>query len=230
MSAALQPRLDILPPAQRKLWPELKGVGSLGYVLYGGTALALRLAHRRSVDFDFFTDRTLDRPALFSALPSLTASTLLQDASDTITAAVPLGRSKVKVSFFAGLRIGRIGQPDWTDDGVVQIASPIDLFATKLKVLLQRVEAKDYLDVAAILEHGGRLADGLAAARALYGGTFQPTECLKALIYFKGGDLESLSRATRSLLIAAVNEVRDLPKIRRASKSLAATTARRPRG
>jgi hypothetical protein len=133
----------------------------------------------------------------------------------------------VKVSFFAGLRIGRIGQPDWTDDGVVQIASPIDLFATK--VLLERVEAKDYLDVAAILEHGGLLADGLAAARTLYGGTFQPTECLKALIYFKGGDLESLSRATKSRLIAAVNEVRDLPRLRRASKSLNSKAARRPR-
>jgi hypothetical protein len=230
MNAAIQPRLDILPPAQRKLWPELRGVGSLGYVLYGGTALALRLAHRRSIDFDFFTDQALNRPAIFSALPSLAGSTVLQDASDTITAVVPVGRSKVKVSFFGGLRIGRIGQPDWTDDGVAQIASPIDLLATKLKVLLQRVEAKDYRDVAAILKHGGRLADGLAAARALYGGTFQPTECLKALIYFKGGDLESLPRAARSLLIAAVNEVRHLPKVRRASKSLGATTANRPRG
>jgi hypothetical protein len=200
-------------------------------VLYGGTALALRLAHRRSVDFDFFTEQPLSRSALMSALPSLAGSTLLQDTSDTVTAAVPAGRSKVKVSFFSDLRIGRIGRPDWTDDGVLQIASTIDLFATKLKVLLQRVEAKDYQDIAAMLEHGLRLADGLAAARTLYGGTFQPTECLKALIYFKDGDLESLSRATRSRLIAAVNEVRDLPRIRRTSKSLsAAMAARRPRG
>ncbi len=27
-----------------------------GFVLYGGTAIALRLAHRPSVDFDFFND------------------------------------------------------------------------------------------------------------------------------------------------------------------------------
>jgi hypothetical protein len=129
-----------------------------------------------------------------------------------------------------GLRIGRIGLPRWTDDGVLQIASPIDLFATKLKVLLQRVEAKDYQDIAAILEHGERLADGLAAARVLYGGTFQPTECLKALIYFKGGYLDSLSRTTRSQLIADVNEVRTLPRMRRASRSLSAASANRPRG
>ncbi len=230
MSPAIQPRLETLPPAQRKVWPELKGIGSLGYVLYGGTALALRLAHRRSVDFDFFTDQALNRRALLKALPSLATATLLQDSSDTVTAVVRAGRSKVKISFFGGLRIGRIGLPQWTDDGVLQIASPIDLFATKLKVLLQRVEAKDYQDIAAILEHGGHLADGLAAARVLYGGTFQPTECLKALIYFKEGDLESLSRATRSRLIAAVNEVRALPRMRRASRSLNAASARRPRG
>jgi hypothetical protein len=71
MSAAIQPRLDSLPPAQRKVWPGLRGIGSLGYVLYGGTALALRLAHRQSVDFDFFTDQALNRPALLRALPSL---------------------------------------------------------------------------------------------------------------------------------------------------------------
>ena len=33
-------------------------MASLGFVLYGGTAVALRLANRHSVDFDFFkTDR-----------------------------------------------------------------------------------------------------------------------------------------------------------------------------
>lgn len=226
MNHPIRPRLEILPPGQRKIWPELTGIASLGYVLYGGTALALRLAHRRSVDFDFFTDQPLSRSDLFGAMSHLAHSTLLQDTSDTITAVVPVGRSKVKVSFFAGLRIGRIGRPDWTDDGVLQVASLKDLFATKLKVLLQRVEAKDYMDVAAILERGGRLADGLAAARALYGGTFQPTECLKALIYFKGGDLETLPRATRDLLIVSVNQVRDLPRVRRTSKLLSATAAR----
>jgi hypothetical protein len=231
MRATIQPRLDALPPAQRKMWPDLRGVGSLGYVLYGGTALALRLAHRKSVDFDFFTDQALNRRALLSALPSLKRSTLLQDSPDTITAVVPVGRSKVKVSFFADLHIGRVGKPDWTDDGVLQIASLEDLLATKLKVLLQRVEAKDYQDVVSMLEHGGSLADGLAAARTLYGGAFQPTECLKALIYFHGGDLQSLPRVARARLTAAVSEVRELPKARRRSRSLsAATAARRPRG
>lgn len=205
-------------------------MAALGFVLYGGTAIALRLGHRASVDFDFFTDQALDRRALQKALPSLSRSTLLQDVPDTITALVPVGKGKVKVSFFAGLRIGRIGTPDWTDDGVMQVASLDDLFATKVKVLLQRIEAKDYLDVAAMLQNGAGLAAGLAAARTLYGETFQPNEFLKALVYFKGGDLRSLPRATRSLLIKAVSGVRDLPKVRRSSRSLSIPTSNRPRG
>ena len=41
-----KPRLDILPAAQRQLLPELRPVQLQGYVLYGGTAIALRLGAR----------------------------------------------------------------------------------------------------------------------------------------------------------------------------------------
>ena len=230
MSGVFTPKLDRLPGPQRKIWPELRAVARLGFVLYGGTGITLRLGHRASVDFDFFTDKALDRRALQRALPVLSGSLILQDEVDTVSALVRVAKTKVKISFFAGLRIGRVGKPDWTEDGVLQVASLEDLLATKLKVLSQRVEVKDYLDVAAMLEHGGDLAAGLAAARALYGNTFPPNECLKALVYFEGGDLSSLSRAVRSTLIEAVRSVDDLPKVRRSSRALSAPTARRPRG
>jgi hypothetical protein len=230
MSGVFTPRLDHLPRPQLKIWPELKGLARLGFVLYGGTGIALRLGHRPSVDFDFFTDKALDRRALQRALPVLSRSTILQDEVDTVSALVRVGKVKVKISFFAALRIGRVGKPDWTEDGVLQVASLQDLLATKLKVLLQRVEAKDYLDVAAMLENEADLAAGLAAARALYGDTFPPNECLKALVYFEGGDLSSLPSAVRSTLIESVRAVDDLPKMRRSSRALGAPIARRPRG
>lgn len=50
--------------------------------------------------------------------------------------------------------IGRINDPLLTDDGTLLVAPREDLLATKLKVLLQRIEAKDYLDIAALLEAG----------------------------------------------------------------------------
>lgn len=58
--------MDILPMAQRRLWPQLGNAPKLGFVLYGGTAIALRLGHRDSVDFDFFSERPLDWPSYIS--------------------------------------------------------------------------------------------------------------------------------------------------------------------
>jgi Nucleotidyl transferase AbiEii toxin, Type IV TA system len=54
MLAKFEPRLDILPDSQRRLWPELDAIPS-DFVLYGGTGLALQLGHRVSEDFDFFS-------------------------------------------------------------------------------------------------------------------------------------------------------------------------------
>jgi hypothetical protein len=50
------PRTDILPAAQLRLWRELSAVPD-EFVLYGGTAIALHLGHRTSVDFFFATGR-----------------------------------------------------------------------------------------------------------------------------------------------------------------------------
>ena len=60
---------EILPPVQKRLWPALCRAPEMGLVLYGGTAIALRLGHRVSVAFDFFTDRSLNRETLSTTFP-----------------------------------------------------------------------------------------------------------------------------------------------------------------
>lgn len=224
VNTGLQPKLEVLPATQRALWPQLAGTKSLGFVLYGGTAIALRLGHRASVDFDFFSDAPLDEPQLRSALPFLVAAQTLQETEDTLTVLTPpdtSGERQIKLSFFGGIDFGRVGIPDDTADGVLQIASLDDLLATKLKVILQRVEAKDYCDIAAMLRAGVNLPHGLAAARVLFGNTFQPSECVKALTWFEGGDLHSVSIEDRNLLIRAASSIDTLPAIPRAASSLA---------
>ena len=69
----LHPKLDILPASQRWLWPSLAGLAGHGFVLHGGTAIALRLGHRESVDFDFFSGGALPRARLSSVFPEFTA-------------------------------------------------------------------------------------------------------------------------------------------------------------
>jgi hypothetical protein len=62
-----------LPPAQARLWRELAALPD-PFVLYGGTALALHLGHRNSVDFDFFAREPLNLPQLESEIPFLAAA------------------------------------------------------------------------------------------------------------------------------------------------------------
>ncbi|MCK9504252.1 MAG: nucleotidyl transferase AbiEii/AbiGii toxin family protein [Porticoccaceae bacterium] len=217
--------MDTLPAAQKRLWPELGNAPNLGFTLYGGTAIALRLGHRNSVDFDFFSEKPLDRDTIKRAFPFMEQSTTLQDQDNTWVVLVPhenSEREQVKVSFFGAIAFGRVGEPDFTNDGVLQVASFDDLMATKLKVVLQRAEAKDYRDVAAMVNAGVSLSRGLASARLLYGPNFQPSESLKALVYFSDGDLETLTTHERNTLVEAVKVVRDLPDVELASKSLSA--------
>jgi hypothetical protein len=225
VSGTFSPRLDVLPPEQRRLWPALRPVAGLGLVLYGGTAIALRLGHRPSVDFDFFTEAPLDRPAIRAALPFLAGSTAVQDQPQAWTVLVPSRdgeHSHVKLSFFGTIDFGRVGVPDRTADGVAQVASLADLMATKVKVVQQRAEAKDYRDIATMIRAGVGLAGGLSAARELFGPGFQPSESLKALAFFGDGDLSTLSGEEKATLVEAVAAVRALPHVAIVSRQLGA--------
>ena len=193
----LEPILGILPKAQRELWPALVEIPD-NFVLYGGTALALRLGHRSSVDFDFFSSQTLDTEALYK-LPFIADAEVLQREPTALTLSVN-PPDPVKVSFFGDIGFGRVGSPDQTADGVLAVASLLDLFGTKLKVLLQRVAARDYLDLAAILRAGIPLQDGLGAAVALYGNEFPPTDAVKALSYYEEDVAGQVDGATRRFL------------------------------
>ena len=214
MNGSFSPHLSILPAVQGQLWEKLAPAGELGFVLYGGTAIALRLGHRISVDFDFFSEKPLDRESIRRHFPFLADARLVQEERETLSYLVGdrEGQQPVKLSFFGGIDFGRVGVPEWTQDHVLRVASLRDLMATKLKVILQRAEAKDYRDIQAMLQAGESLASGLGAARALFGNQFQPAESLKALVYFRDGDLETLSAEEKNALVVAVRGVTDIPE------------------
>ena len=70
----IQPKIDILPAPQKSLWPQLKGVPK-EFVLYRGTAVALRYGHRESIDFDFFTTANIDVRVAFTLPLSVALNT-----------------------------------------------------------------------------------------------------------------------------------------------------------
>src|SRR4051812_24986511 len=109
-----------------------------------------------------------------------------------------------------------------TNDLTLLVASPEDLLATKLKAILDRAEAKDYRDIAAILSAGVSLERGLGAFAKMYGK--DPGLVLRAIGFFKDGDLPSLSRTDQDMLRAARDRVAEIADVAVMRGSLAGET------
>ena len=195
--------LSVLPAPQRMLWDNLHPFS--GFVLYGGTAIALQLGHRQSVDFDFFSNDPLNLDSLEQELNPIGKAVLLRRLNNTLEYLI----DGVKVSFFGSLSFGCIEAPLVSDNGIL-VASLVDLFGHKLKVIQQRAEYKDYADIAALLESGLSLTKGLSAACSLFS-DLNPQVSLRALSFF--GDVHGLSPEQEKVLEAAASAVREVPVI-----------------
>ena len=149
---------------------------------------------------------------------------VLQNASQTLTVAVDRN-GRVHLSFFGGLTLGRVGEPEITQDGGLLVASLLDLAGTKAATVTQRAEAKDYLDLIALMQNGVTLGQAMAAAKAIYGGQYNELLTLKSLTYFGDGDLHRLSAEQKAFLAGQVAEQsnRELPNVSRVADQLAPT-------
>ena len=72
------------------------------------------------------------------------------------------------------------------------------------------MEAKDYLDICALLRAGLDLAQALGHLEALHPLATNAMITLKTLVYFKGGDLDALPAEVKRDLENAVRQVRDV--------------------
>lgn len=223
MPILFDPKFEILPPAQLEIWEALRPAARLGFSLYGDTAIALQLGHRQSVDFDFFNAGPLNKETLKAAFPFIGDAIALQDGPNTLVVSTKMPSGEVKVSFFGDIGFGRVNEPLQSRDEVMLVASLDDLLATKLKAILDRAEAKDYRDIAAMLAAGVELPKALSAFRNMFHA--EPRTALMALGYFDDGDVSSISKAEKDLLTDRRDRVRDLPKIDMTRGSLVADLA-----
>lgn len=200
LMVSFTPNLSILPAPQLRLWPELDATPD-HFTLYGGTALALRLGHRVSVYFDFFSSQSFDPDRLANLIPYLRDAERVQVDSNTLTCRVDRGEP-ILVSFFGGLDLGQVAAREVAAERSLHVASLLDIAGTKVAVVQKRAEMKDYLDIDALLQYGVDLPTMLAAGRIVYGQSFNPMISLKALSYFD--DVPRLPQQVRQRLMAAV--------------------------
>lgn len=190
------------------------------FTLYGGTAVALHLGHRQSIDFDFFAAKAINPAEIYSEIEFLRDAKIIQQEKNTLTCLVDRS-GPVKVSFFGLPNLVRIEAPYIAADNRLKIASLLDLAGMKAAVVQQRAEAKDYMDLDAIMSSGIGLPMALAAAKFIKGPQFNAQITLKALSYFADGDLAKLPEEMKARIIKAVAET-DLSRLPALPKTIAA--------
>jgi Nucleotidyl transferase AbiEii toxin, Type IV TA system len=221
MPNSFEPKTGILPQAQQEIWPLLTPAPGLSFVLYGGTAVALHFGHRISVDFDFFRAEPLNKRDIETSFTFMRDAQTIQEDENTLVVIAPMQSGPVKVSFFGGLAIGRINEPLRTKDATLLVASLEDLLATKLKAIMDRAEAKDYRDISVMLSAGTSLEKALGAFAKMYGK--DPGLPLRAMGFFKDGDLSSLPKGDQDILRSARDRVSEIPEVAITRGSLAIT-------
>ena len=185
----LECKINVLPEPQKALWKQLNEVPEK-YVLYGGTAIALRYGHRQSVDFDFFSTDQSDIDSLTKDLSFIKNNPPCDEYVklrgeikhfhnhnhidyflETITPSKPYDpqNSIVKVTFANGKDLipGAIKSPDEALGNGIKIASPLDLLATKIIAMGRRSKERDFRDLAELIKNGNNLQDGFEAAVAI---------------------------------------------------------------
>ncbi len=173
-----QPRLDLLP--------FLKNLKK-DFYLGGGTALALQIGHRDSIDFDFFKEGEIDTQKLFNDLEEFfTGHHLLKVQEERNTLGLIVDDS-IMLSFF-GYKYKLIRE--LVKEENLNLASVEDIGCMKLSAITGRASNKDYLDLYYILQNI-RLADLLEKASEKFP-ALDLNLILKSLVYFEDVTLEPI--------------------------------------
>ena len=144
MAALIQPHWHTITPELRSLLRLLEGQAFLSrFYLAGGTALALQLGHRRSVDLGFFSEMDAvglrARQEIIQALQH-SGVQVLENADGNLLVLV----GNIHVGFFS------YGYPLLEDPltlGAVNLASCIDIGLMKCDALITRGSRKDFYDL-----------------------------------------------------------------------------------
>ena len=174
------------------LMKALKALGPVssrhGFILAGGTAVALRLGHRRSEDLDWFSNRTFSDPLAFAAV--LGAEGIPFETQEVALGTLHGAAWGVRASFLE-FRYPELEPPVSWNAGRCSLASLEDLSAMKLAALAQRGARKDFVDVYALARKFRPLPDLVA----LYQRKFAVKDAghlLFALAYFDDADGEPM--------------------------------------
>ena len=114
--------------------------------LVGGTALALQLGHRKSIDLDFFGTVDCEAEYLRESIAGMASLTILKESPH------------IHIYIVDGIKVDIVNYKyPWLDDVVLEqglrLASVSDIAAMKITAIIGRGTKKDFIDIDFLLHH-----------------------------------------------------------------------------
>jgi len=166
------------------------------FYLAGGTALALRLGHRVSLDLDLFSAKNAlgaeQRRTMFGVLKASGPLKIKEEKDGTCH--LDLGGTTVSLFHYAYPTLGRF--EFWNGLGV---ASLEDIAAMKLSAVLGRGSKKDFIDLYELCRRMSLDRVMKTAGRKFTRHADFPLQAARALLYFEDAEKE----ATPTMLVSA---------------------------
>lgn len=175
--------LEILDPKRKKLLSKFGFLNKQGFYMAGGTALAMQIGHRTSLDFDFYTEKKFNprkfRERIDKKFENVQEIFIAEDSLE-------LNINGIKVSFF------------WYPYGLiksaveiegVKFASKEDIAAMKILAISQRGKKRDFIDISFLIKEFG-IEQVFEFTKEKYP-AFNIYVGLQGLIYFQDADNDS---------------------------------------
>ena len=173
--------IEILTKTQKDLLQIVSNF-SKDYYLVGGTAIALYLGHRNSIDFDLFTHKKVKRQSInFFFKKNEINYTILHEAYDQFHILV----NSVKLTFFNfPFKI----EHKQKFESIIKMPTLLDLAAMKAYAFGGRAKWKDYVDMYFILNNNFTILQITERAKQIFTDAFSSKLFHQQLSYFKDID------------------------------------------
>ena len=174
-------RKEILTEQQIKLLPLIEKF-SKDFGLVGGTAIALHIGHRESIDFDLFTLDEFDPSKIKRKITNgFKVEKLFVNETDEYTVLI----NGVKITF---LRYPFHIEFKDELDKIIKVADLLTLSAMKAYALGRRAKWKDYVDMHFILKNFHGMAEIIKTAKEIFSSEFNEKIFRAQLAYFEDID------------------------------------------
>jgi hypothetical protein len=201
---------ETITPATEDLLRALRDHRALGGAyLAGGTGMALRFGHRRSVDLDFFLTDAFDEDFLLQRIQQIPEVAVVERAPKTLHLTI-LG---VKTSFLGYSYPVLFSFANFLD---VPVADPRDIACIKITAIASRGAKRDFVDLYAACERFGIKSLLDLFARKYARTAYNRLHILKSLTYFADADKDPMPNMLVPLDWNTVKAffIREAPRLR----------------